>query len=210
MHHPTDRITHTTAFITPVVEHWLEREIAQWAWWRMNLEKLYRPLIKCHLTCMTSDEGAVSWVRTVDRSVVRVWTIDSRLAIKPSQTQSWHISGTIHKAVVSPIAVCAVLDLVQVGPFTVRSFRARLPVHSSSFRAVESCRAVEVARFGVTSCYILRHTIKPWWNIKGKDICFSSTIKPWWNIKGKDICFSAHNKTLMEYKGERYLLLSTQ
>ena len=30
MHHPTDRITHTMAFVTPVVEHWLEREIAQW------------------------------------------------------------------------------------------------------------------------------------------------------------------------------------
>ena len=29
MHHPTDRITHTTAFVTPIVEHWLEREIAQ-------------------------------------------------------------------------------------------------------------------------------------------------------------------------------------
>ena len=28
MHHPTDRIAHTTAFVTPVVEHWLEREIA--------------------------------------------------------------------------------------------------------------------------------------------------------------------------------------
>ena len=28
MLHPTDRITHTTAFVTPVVEHWLEREIA--------------------------------------------------------------------------------------------------------------------------------------------------------------------------------------
>ena len=26
----TDRITHTTSFVTPVVEHWLEREIAQW------------------------------------------------------------------------------------------------------------------------------------------------------------------------------------
>ena len=25
MHHPTDRITHTTAFVTPVVGHWLER-----------------------------------------------------------------------------------------------------------------------------------------------------------------------------------------
>ena len=30
MHHPTDRIAHTTAFVTLVVEHWLEREIAQW------------------------------------------------------------------------------------------------------------------------------------------------------------------------------------
>ena len=25
-----DKIAHTTAFVTPVVEHWLEREIAQW------------------------------------------------------------------------------------------------------------------------------------------------------------------------------------
>ena len=30
MHHPADRIAHTTAFGTPVVEHWLERKIAQW------------------------------------------------------------------------------------------------------------------------------------------------------------------------------------
>ena len=30
MHHPTARIIHTTAFVTPVMEHWLEREIAQW------------------------------------------------------------------------------------------------------------------------------------------------------------------------------------
>ena len=29
MHHPTNRIMHTTAFVTPVVEHWPEREIAQ-------------------------------------------------------------------------------------------------------------------------------------------------------------------------------------
>ena len=30
MHHPTDRIAHTMAFVTPVVEHWLEWEIARW------------------------------------------------------------------------------------------------------------------------------------------------------------------------------------
>ena len=29
MHHPTDRIAHTVAFVTPVMEHWLERKIAQ-------------------------------------------------------------------------------------------------------------------------------------------------------------------------------------
>ena len=27
MHYPTDRIAHTTTFVTPIVEHWLEREI---------------------------------------------------------------------------------------------------------------------------------------------------------------------------------------
>ena len=26
MHHPTDRITHTVAFVIPVVEHWVERD----------------------------------------------------------------------------------------------------------------------------------------------------------------------------------------
>ena len=30
MHHPTYRIAHTTAFVTPIVEYRLEREIAQW------------------------------------------------------------------------------------------------------------------------------------------------------------------------------------
>ena len=29
MHRPTERIAHATAFVTPDVEHWLEREIAQ-------------------------------------------------------------------------------------------------------------------------------------------------------------------------------------
>ena len=26
----TDKIAHTTVFVTPVIEHWFEREIAQW------------------------------------------------------------------------------------------------------------------------------------------------------------------------------------
>ena len=30
MRHPADRIAHTTAFVAPDVEHWLEQDIAQW------------------------------------------------------------------------------------------------------------------------------------------------------------------------------------
>ena len=36
MHHPTDTIAHTTAFVRPIVEHWLERdspkEVTKWEW----------------------------------------------------------------------------------------------------------------------------------------------------------------------------------
>ena len=44
MRHPTDRITHTTAFVTPVVEHWLEREIAQWVHHEGSIR---RPIAPC-------------------------------------------------------------------------------------------------------------------------------------------------------------------
>ena len=43
MHHPTDRITHTTAFVTPVVEHWLEREIAQWGTHEGSIQRPIAP-----------------------------------------------------------------------------------------------------------------------------------------------------------------------
>ena len=43
MHHPTDRIIHTTAFVTPVVEHWLEREIAQWVHHKGSIRRPIAP-----------------------------------------------------------------------------------------------------------------------------------------------------------------------
>ena len=42
----TDRITHTTAYVTPVVEHWLEREIAQWVHSMNYLPRSYISLLK--------------------------------------------------------------------------------------------------------------------------------------------------------------------
>ena len=43
MHHPTDRITHTIAFVTPVVEHWLECEIAQWVHYEGSIRRSIAP-----------------------------------------------------------------------------------------------------------------------------------------------------------------------
>ena len=40
MQHPIDRIAHTTAFVTPVVEHMLDQEITQ----RIHHEGLIRTL----------------------------------------------------------------------------------------------------------------------------------------------------------------------
>ena len=51
MHHYTDRIVHTTAFVTPVVEHWLKREIAQW----VHHEGLIPSVIYYHRHCLQED-----------------------------------------------------------------------------------------------------------------------------------------------------------
>ena len=43
MHHPTDRITHITAFVTPVMGHWLEREIVQWVHYEGSIRRSIAP-----------------------------------------------------------------------------------------------------------------------------------------------------------------------
>ena len=50
MHHPTDRITHTTAFVTPVVRHWLVREIAQSVHHEGSIRRPIAPLANAHTT----------------------------------------------------------------------------------------------------------------------------------------------------------------
>ena len=44
MHYSTDWIRHTTAFVTPVTEHWLEREIAHWV---HHEGSIGRPIAPC-------------------------------------------------------------------------------------------------------------------------------------------------------------------
>ena len=43
MHHPTDRIAHIMAFGIPVMEHWLERDIAQWVYHERSIQLLTAP-----------------------------------------------------------------------------------------------------------------------------------------------------------------------
>ena len=50
MHLPTDRIIHATDFVTPVVEHWLEREVLY------SVQCSYRIIVsRTLLTCLSPD-----------------------------------------------------------------------------------------------------------------------------------------------------------
>ena len=44
MHHPADRISHTTTFVTPVVDHWLERVLSQWVHHEGSIRRPNAPL----------------------------------------------------------------------------------------------------------------------------------------------------------------------
>ena len=61
MYHFTDRIAYTTAFVTPVVEHQLEQEIAQWV---HHEASTYRTMsgystTELHLTPRLNDYGKI-------------------------------------------------------------------------------------------------------------------------------------------------------
>ena len=113
MHHSTGRIAHTTAFVTPVVEHWLEREIVQWVHYEGSIQRPIAPrensLARSHTLLHSSDLEfyTFQWsyrdanpVPTSPNTQVRV--------CKPSQ--EWKSSsclGLSHLDGSPPIAPCA-------------------------------------------------------------------------------------------------------
>ena len=68
MHHPTDRIAHTMAFVTPVVEHWLEQEIALWVHHEGSIR---RPIAQCANTLTTELHLAPLWQRDRDKPLTK-------------------------------------------------------------------------------------------------------------------------------------------
>ena len=63
MHHPTNMIVHNMAFVTPVVEHWLEREITQWVHQEGSIQWLIAPewstLLMCVCVCVCVSETEI-------------------------------------------------------------------------------------------------------------------------------------------------------
>ena len=53
MHHPTDRIVHTMAFVIPVMEHCLEQEIAQWVHHEGSIQWPIAPWANTFITHVT-------------------------------------------------------------------------------------------------------------------------------------------------------------
>ena len=77
IHHPTGRIAHTTAFATPIMEHWLKWEIAQWVhhevsiwlpiaqWANALTTELYLTPQPLWSTGLTTDKWSVSIIPKV-------------------------------------------------------------------------------------------------------------------------------------------------
>ena len=73
MHHPTERIAHTTAFVTQVVEHWLEPYRIRWkanlnhnlVHWRMNIygvnSKMLNILVSVFIYFLNSSSSSVGF-----------------------------------------------------------------------------------------------------------------------------------------------------
>ena len=73
VHQPKDRIAHTNAFVTPVVEHWMEQEIAQWIHHEGSIRRPIAPwvnrftwrhkaeVIQQHIKCMVPFSRIAWW-----------------------------------------------------------------------------------------------------------------------------------------------------
>ena len=73
MHHPTDRITHITAFVTPVVEHWLEWEITQWVHYGGSIRWPIAPQANALAMELHLAPGISEWCSTIHKGCF-LWT----------------------------------------------------------------------------------------------------------------------------------------
>ena len=68
MHHHTDRIVHTTTFVTPDVEYWLEREIAQWVHPMKDRSDDQMLLPRSYISLPTTTTTTIKLINKIDRN----------------------------------------------------------------------------------------------------------------------------------------------
>ena len=92
MHHPTDRI----AFVTPVVEHWLEREMAQWVHREGSIRRPIAPEANAFTTELHLAPRAGTEMRTQNlpghKERVSHWAIEAGLAVVVLSTLVFQVS----------------------------------------------------------------------------------------------------------------------
>ena len=76
MRHPTHKITHTTAFVTSVVEHWLEREIG----WRRRQHLQLEKKLTFSISIVSSLISAVSLFFVFSRLLHRARSVSFSLS----------------------------------------------------------------------------------------------------------------------------------
>ena len=93
MHHPTDRIVHTTAFVTPVVEHWLEREIAQW----VHNEGSIRQPISPRYTDAKKGPFTDTWIASfIQLTGLLSWGAGRSSEVERSLMVRWVVGSILH------------------------------------------------------------------------------------------------------------------
>ena len=131
MHHPTNRIAHTTGFVTPVVEHWLEWEITMAGDLGMSLSKHW--VTATHTSWMTdwltdwlSDwltdwltewltDWLTDWVTDWLSDWVTEWLTDWLTDWLTEWMNEWLFNDTIPLEVLPPLVEVELFVLVDVG-----------------------------------------------------------------------------------------------
>ena len=119
MHHPRDRITHTTALVTPVVEYWLKREIAQCVHHEGWIRRPIAPWLnevptELHLAPVWLRVVSQTSVSNVNVNVIVIYRV--RLLCKLNTNVSWFNAECVAR--------------VSVGNTAVNSTSSRINIHT--------------------------------------------------------------------------------
>ena len=130
MHHPTDRITHTTAFVTPVVEHWLEQETANGSIMKDRSDDLSH-----HERTLYQGATSRSLVSHGNENIIMFKIGSSKFSPVKSTSYSKHLAVLLIYPCSLSNDVCCQMLITQVIYFVVCSLRSEMQLRGKSVRS---------------------------------------------------------------------------